>query len=64
MFCWMVMDNTTTDKAPPTWSYFTPVFIELLEYVPALTSNEIKGYSALLNQDKHLQGPTLYLMVL
>ncbi len=48
------MDNTTTDKAPLTWSDFAPVFIELLEHNPAPTSEEIKGYSTLLNQDKHL----------
>ena len=74
------MDNTTTDKAP-TWSDFAPVFIELLEHNPALTSvlrdqgvfcitepgQASPGHQALSEIAfplKHLQGATLYPMVL
>lgn len=51
---WMVIDNTTPEKAPPSWTDFAPVLVQLVERVPPPTSDEIKAYCGLCNQDKHL----------
>ena len=42
------------DAREGTWSDFAPILVKLLKHVPSPSSEEVRGYCGLMNQDKHL----------